>query len=546
MIPNNLGAGYWAAALHAQFTPLPLSGNSDLNMLSNLPNAGDFLFHHLTETSSIVVLAGVAIVLAGTPGARGPGAGALVSFGLAAVSLLLLSYRKPVGQFRIRAALLLAFAVAAGGLMEISGNPQTGASVMLIGSGLFCLTRPDASFREMAPVAALIVLAATIASILFHSYGVSALAAFGNVPFMDIVLLFFTAVALFFAYTGSGVAAIFQEPGTGGVVARCLLLPFVLVAPYLGLLTGLGSQHEEDLTILLLLANFAFPPLLWITACRLQDLERAKTRAYDELYSAHQQLNKEIAELISTQDQLQKALKARSEFMAKVSHELRTPVAAILGSLELAQLEPGNELLNTAAQAATDLLRLINDILDFAYLESKQVRLEYHGVSVRSLVRSVLQSLQSRADAKGLKLSASVAPDIPESIHGDSGRLKQVLLNLVDNAIKFTAAGHVNVEVTTTGNSEQLLRFAVTDTGSGIAPEQQVKIFEPFIQADNSSCRRFGGIGLGLSICKDLVELMQGRIGCQSEPGAGTTFWFEIPVEGNCNRVLRSQVRSAS
>jgi PAS domain S-box-containing protein len=248
------------------------------------------------------------------------------------------------------------------------------------------------------------------------------------------------------------------------------------------------------------------------------------------------------------------ASRAKSEFLAHVSHEVRTPLNAILGMNELALNTPVTEqvrkYLTIVQSSAEMLLAMITDLLDFSKIEAGKLELDREPFSLRAAIHDTLRSLALRAHRKGLELVGRIHPDVPDAFVGDAGRLRQVLANLVGNAIKFTDRGEVVVEValasvpvpvpvpdsgtgtgTGTGTEEALLRFAVRDTGIGIPREKQQKIFEAFEQADSSTTRRYGGTGLGLSIASRLVTLMGGRITVESEPGQGSTFTFTVRLD---------------
>jgi len=228
--------------------------------------------------------------------------------------------------------------------------------------------------------------------------------------------------------------------------------------------------------------------------------------------------------------------RAKSEFLAGMSHELRTPLNGVIGMLELllrADLSPEHRRFAWLAKSSGDmLLALISDVLDFSKIEAGKVELESAEFDLHYLVENVGGSFASRASTKGLKLVCGVHPNVPRLVRGDSGRIQQILTNLVGNAIKFTECGEVVLRVVNESESETAatVRFSVSDTGIGIAPERTDRLFQVFSQVDSSTTRKYGGTGLGLAICKQLVDLIGGEIGVQSEPGRGSTFWFVLKL----------------
>ncbi len=259
-----------------------------------------------------------------------------------------------------------------------------------------------------------------------------------------------------------------------------------------------------------------------------------RKQAQQRLLESSRELQIKNEELSTALHLARQATQVKEQFLANTSHELRTPMNGIMGMVNLLKMteltDDQREYANAVSQCSNDLLTIINDLLDLSQIEAHRLSLENEPFEIQDSLKSVTKLLSVRANAKDLSLTSEVDPAIPPWIFGDSVRFRQILMNLIANAVKFTPCGGVTVRLTPVENGS-MLRCEVVDSGIGVEDAVKERIFEAFFQADGTTRRRFGGTGLGLTICKQLVEIMGGRIGMfNNQTVRGSTFWFEIPL----------------
>jgi PAS domain S-box-containing protein len=275
---------------------------------------------------------------------------------------------------------------------------------------------------------------------------------------------------------------------------------------------------------------------------------REVEESHDRIEAQSRELQAQAAELTAARDAALAAVDAKSEFLANMSHEIRTPMNGIFGTVEMLlgmQLsDDQRELVEIAQRSATGLLRVIDDILDFSKIEAGALTLNVVDFDLVRGMHDASQIVVHAADAKGIEYRCELDPKLPASLRGDPMRLRQVLVNLLGNAVKFTKRGQVVLRATVAGEtrSHVSIHFSVADTGIGISPKDRGRLFQSFLQLDGSSTREYGGTGLGLAISKRIVEAMGGSIGVESVPGEGSIFWFTIPFEHATAAVSTSEI----
>ena len=302
-----------------------------------------------------------------------------------------------------------------------------------------------------------------------------------------------------------------------------------------------SAIHQSDLNIIKGIETGAVD---FIPKPIIPDILKGKVQVFLDLYLQRKKLDSLLAEMEATNLNLkiakgkaEMATRTKSMFLANMTHEIRTPLNGVIGLSKLLQKTPLNsdqqELLDIITTSGENLLQIINDILDFSKIEAGQIQLENIDFDLRGLLKNVYQLMKFKADENGLDFNYRMSDDIPAILNGDPLRISQILMNLVNNAIKFTHQGHVEFTaelVDITGDGVRVL-FRIKDSGIGITEEGKLLLFKEFSQSESSTTRKYGGTGLGLAISKNLVDLMSGEIGVESEINKGSEFWFRLPLK---------------
>ena len=416
-------------------------------------------------------------------------------------------------------------------LLSLIQFSQSETMLLTLGASLVqCLWRPKQAVRvvEVLFTVSSIATALAIAQMIYFLPATTGMTT--GVPALKLML----AAAVYFLLNTISIAiAIGLTSGKfiGQVWKECYLwsLPYYLLgASIIAAIQYFAPRIGLQLPLLGTPIIYGIYRSFRLYVGRLED-EKRHAR---ELIAVHERT---IAVLEVSKRKAEEAARVKSAFLANMSHEVRTPMNGIIGMIDLARdtQDPAerSDYLRTAHGCAHSLLRIINDVLDLSKLESGKLTFERDRFSVRDLIHEIIRSLEPAATEKNLAIKSDIAAEVPATVMGDAGRLRQILVNLIGNAIKFTAHGGVTVRADLLPLRKGQLRFSVSDTGIGIPADQKARIFQPFVQADDSSTRRYGGTGLGLAIASQLVDLMGGRIWLESEAGRGSTFCFTMHIE---------------
>jgi PAS domain S-box-containing protein len=406
---------------------------------------------------------------------------------------------------------------------------------LIAGIGLWALSRRRIILSQ---ICALGTFAVGLLTLTGHTYGFAPLLSFGSSTLVSLPMsigLILAGAALWLLHVDAGIAHVLVSPSLGGKLIR-RLFPLLFLVPAVGLISGMERSTTADMLVLTSVTTLLFPAIVWLAGRTIDHLDRQKDQALERAFARREELEESNRQLAQSRDEALQASNFKSAFVANISHELRTPLSGIIGATDLLvqqNLKPEDrELLTSTQESAQSLKALVDDLLDLSRVESGKFAIEQASFRPADVIKDSITLCARAAENKSLALTASVDPRVPALVTGDAGRIKQVLLNLINNGIKFTSSGDVRLDVVPESerDGQIFVTFSVADTGIGISEEDQKLLFIPFSQVDSSATRQYGGAGLGLALCKNLIELMGGKIGVKSRKGEGSVFWFTVPL----------------
>jgi signal transduction histidine kinase len=408
---------------------------------------------------------------------------------------------------------------------EFPGRMPPNACLCFMALGASIIAFASAQIRTGQILAAMSFCLALI-SVVGLAFGLNELGMFSSttmIAFPMAVALVLASFASFMTYSQHEFARVFSSTTFGGIIARSVI-PFSAAVPLIGAFSsGVGKWSAVDVLFLALFNAIIVPIIVWRVAIHVDRLDSERQRAFEAA--------------IRAKDQADNANAAKVRLIATVTHEVRSPLAGVIGLNELithAKLDDETKTLSDLALASSKrLMHVLNDLLDYSKLDAGKVELEEQEIEPAVIVGDAVLACRSQTMEKNIQIESHIDPEIPKTVIGDQLRISQVLMNFVSNAAKFTESGAIRIsaDLISQDNDSVVVKFSVRDTGVGISQETLTKLFQPFVQGDASTSRRYGGSGLGLSIAKHFAELMGGTAGASSEPNQGSTFWVELPFK---------------